>query len=105
MILTKKSMKNRIFNLYVNFICEECGIKRDELFSDTREIRISIPRYILYYVCAKRPIKIVLLRSLMKSNGFSVTRQNIDYGIDKINKSTDKDVWDLIENCIEEFKD
>jgi hypothetical protein len=98
-------MKNRIFNLYVNFICEECGITREELFSSTREIRLSIPRYILYYVCAKRPIKIVEIRSLMNSNGFSVTRQNIDYGIEKVNKSTDKDVWTLIETCIEKFND
>jgi hypothetical protein len=98
-------MKNRIFNLYANFVCEECGITREELFSNTREIRFSIPRYILYYICTKRPMKIVDIRNLVKSNGFDVTRQNIDYGIDKINKSTDKDVWDLIENCIEKFND
>lgn len=98
-------MKNRIFNLYANFICEECGITRDELFSDTREIRISIPRYILYYVCAKRPITTTEIKNLMNSNGFSVTRQNINYGIEKINKSTDKDVWTLIETCIDKFND
>jgi len=50
-------------------------------------------------------MKIVDIRNLMKSNGFDVTRQNIDYGIEKINKSTDKDVWDLIEKCIEKFND
>jgi len=40
----------------------------------------------------------------MSDNGFSVTRQNIDYGLSKIKKDEDKDLWRLINSCIITFK-
>ncbi len=97
-------MKNKIFNLYVNYICEYCGITREQLFSKTNRRIYSIPRFILYYVCSKRPMGSTEIASLAELNGLIVHRQNIDYGINRIEKNKDKEVWEIINSCIITFK-
>ena len=47
-------MKNRIFNLYVNFICDECGITRKQFFTKSGKTMYSTPRFMLYYICNER---------------------------------------------------
>jgi chromosomal replication initiation ATPase DnaA len=90
--------------MYVDFICDECGISRDEFFSNSRKNRKAIARYMFYYVCKQRPMTMLNIVDYMSDNGFSVTRQNIEYGLSKINEDKDKDLWRLINSCIITFK-
>jgi|TARA_R110000796_G_scaffold136186_2_gene252230 hypothetical protein len=93
-------MKNRIFNLYVNFICDECGITRKQFFTKSGKTMYSTPRFMLYYICNERPIRMTEIKRLMESYKFKVERANIEYGINKISKSKDKDVWRIINSCL-----
>jgi len=97
-------MKNKIFNFYVDFICKKCNITRQQLFLKTKQRQYSLPRFMLYYICSKRPIGSTEISNLMKQNGLDVPRQNIDCGIDKIKNIKDKDIWEIINSCIITFK-
>jgi|11_taG_2_1085331.scaffolds.fasta_scaffold116458_2 chromosomal replication initiation ATPase DnaA len=90
--------------MYVDFICDECSISREDFFSNSRKKRYSIARFVFYYVCKQRPMSMLNIVDYMSDNGFSVTRQNIEYGLSKIDKDKDKDLWRLINSCIITFK-
>ena len=90
--------------MYVDFIADECRISRDLFFSNSRKKRYSTTRYIFYYICTQRPMSVLNIIDYMADNGFKVTRQNIEYGISKIEKDKDKDLWRLINSCIITFK-
>ena len=77
--------------MYVDYICDECSISRDKFFSNSRKKRYSIARYMFYYVCRQRPMTVLNIIDYMADNGFSVTRQNIEYGINKIEQDEDKE--------------
>ena len=93
-------MKNRIFNLYVNFICNECNISREQFFTKSGKTIYSTPRFMLYYICKERPIRMTEIKKRIESCNFNVERANIEYGINKISKSKDKDVWGIINLCL-----
>jgi hypothetical protein len=90
--------------MYVDYICDECSISRDKFFSNSRKKRYSIARYMFYYVCRQRPMTVLNIIDYMADNGFSVTRQNIEYGVNKIEQYEDKDLWRLVNSCIATFK-
>jgi len=90
--------------MYVDFICNEVGISRELFFSKSRKTRYSLPRYMFYYICIQRPMTINHILDFMVSCNFKVTRQNIENGIKKIEENEDKDLWILINACLEEFE-
>ena len=94
-------MKRGIFNKYVNYVCSELGISKKELFSRSRAEKLSRARFLLYSVCYQRPMSIIQIVDLMSENGYSITRQNVEYGISKINESEDIDVLNFIDSALD----
>jgi len=89
-------MKRGIFNQYVDFVCKECGITREELFTKSRKTKLAMSRYLLYSICYQRPMTIVQIVDLMHENNYEMSRTNVEYGISKIKEMNDGDVNDLI---------
>jgi hypothetical protein len=93
-------MKRGIFNRYVDYICSETGVSRDLLFKKDRSSKYSTARFLLYAVCYQRPMTIVQIVDLMSENGYSIARQGVEYGIQKIEDSNDYDVKSFIKDAI-----
>ncbi len=93
-------MKRGIFNRYVDYICSETGVSRDLLFKKDRSSKYSTARFLLYAVCYQRTMTIVQIVDLMSENGYSIARQGVEYGIQKIEDSNDYDVKSFIKDAI-----
>ena len=85
-------MKRGIFNRYVDYICEEMKVSREQLFSKNRTARVSTARFLLYSVCYQRPMTIVQIVDLMAENGYDIARSGVEYGIKKYQNTGDVDV-------------
>ncbi|MHA2388236.1 MAG: hypothetical protein ACXACW_05890 [Candidatus Hodarchaeales archaeon] len=46
-------------------------------------------------------MSIIQIVDLMSENGYNITRQNVEYGISKINESEDIDVLNFIESAVD----
>ena len=104
-------MKNRIFNLYADFVCEACGILKTDLFSKKKKkLRLySQARFMLFYICSVDNMKTIEIKNLCVLNGYTLLRQNIDYGIEKITNTIDKpenkEMRQVIQSCLRKYKD
>jgi hypothetical protein len=96
-------MKREIFNSYVGYICENTGVKRSLLFKKIKTERIVRARFLLYYMCSKRPMTITQIIELMAENDYDVDRSAIAYGINKIKNTEDLDMAKFVEDCAAKF--
>ena len=62
-------MKRGIFNRYVDYVCKEMNITREQLFAKNRSAKPSTARFLLYNICYQRPMTIVQIVDLMAENG------------------------------------
>lgn len=74
-------MKNDIFNQYVDRIVELFEISREELFSKSKRRDIVDARYLLYYLCHKRPMTLSYIQKFMKANGYEIQHSSVIHGI------------------------
>lgn len=74
-------MKNDIFNQYVDRILELFEISREELFSKSKRRDIVDARYLLYYLCHKRPMTLSYIQKFMKANGYEIQHSSVIHGI------------------------
>jgi chromosomal replication initiation ATPase DnaA len=74
-------MKNDIFNQYVERIIELFEITREELFSKTKKREAVDARYLLYYLCHKRPMTLSYIQRFMKANGYEIQHSSVIHGI------------------------
>ena len=95
-------MKRGIFNKYVDYVCQEMNITREQMFSKNRAAKISTARFLLYSICYQRPMTIVQIVDLMAENGYDIARTGVEYGIQKLENSGDVDVDYFIETAIKE---
>ena len=85
-------MKRGIFNRYVDYICQEMNVSREELFSKNRTSRVSTARFLLYSICYQRPMTIIQIVDLMGENGYEIARSAVEYGIKKYENTGDVDI-------------
>lgn len=95
-------MKRGIFNKYVDYVCQEMNITREQIFSKNRAAKISTARFLLYSICYQRPMTIVQIVDLMAENEYDIARTGVEYGIQKLENSGDVDVDYFIETAIRE---
>jgi len=95
-------MKRGIFNKYVDYVCQEMNITREQMFSKNRAAKISTARFLLYSICYQRPMTIVQIVDLMAENGYDIARTGVEYGIQKLENTGDVDVDYFIETAIRE---
>lgn len=74
-------MKVDIFNQYVERVTELFGIPKEKLFSKSKERELVDARYLLYYLCYKRPMNVSYIQRYMKESGYDIKHTTILYGI------------------------
>lgn len=84
-------MKREIFEAYVEAIVTRFKIKRKELFSKSSKRDLVEARYMLYYLCHKRPIRICNIEDYMGENHYMTRHSNIIAGIRSMEKKMEKD--------------
>ena len=79
-------MKVDIFNQYVERICDLFGIQRDEIFSKSKRRQLVDARYLLYYLCFKRPMTVSYIQKFVLDSGYITQHTTIIYGISTVEK-------------------
>ena len=95
-------MKRGIFNRYVDYVCKEMNITREQMFTKNRSTKFSTSRFLLYALCYERPMTIVQIVDLMAENGYDIARTGVEYGIQKLRETQDVDVDYFIDTAIRE---
>lgn len=96
-------MKHIVFDKYAEAIADKFRIQKSELFLKTKRREMVDARFLLFYLCFKRPMRISNIVSYAKEAGYDVNHSNIIYGISSIAKriKEDKD-YSKIVKAIEE---
>lgn len=84
-------MKVDIFNQYVERLTELFGITKENLFSKSKERELVDARYLLYYLCFKRPMNISYIQKYLLDNGYDIKHTTILYGIRIVEKRVKED--------------
>lgn len=79
-------MKRGIFNRYVDFVCREMNVTREQLFRKNRSAKFSTARFLLYALCYQRPMTVVQIVDLMAENGYEIARAGVNTGSRKFKK-------------------
>ena len=74
-------MKREIFEAYVDAICQRFKITRKEFFTKNKQRDLVEARYMLFYLCKKRPMRICNIEEYMGEHKYSITHPNIIRGI------------------------
>lgn len=99
-------MKSSLFNKYAELVSKQFDIYPTELLSKKNKSRKFVEaRYMLYYLCHKRNMKIVSIREYMANHDFEVGSSPMLYGIRQMQKKVDSDpdyksVIDSISNSV-----
>jgi chromosomal replication initiation ATPase DnaA len=84
-------MKQDVFNQYVDRIVDLFGITKEELFSKSKKREIVDARYLLYYLCFKRPMTIVYIQKYMKERGYDIQHSSVIHGINDVSDRVKED--------------
>lgn len=84
-------MKAEIFNTYATAIAEEFNITEEDLFTKSKRRQIVDARYLLYFACFNRPMRVVYIQEYMKERGYKVAHSNVLHGIGEIEKRLEYD--------------
>jgi len=74
-------MKADIFNEYADKVCEIFAIDRESLFTKSKRRDIVDARQMLYYLCYKRPMRLVYIQEYMAENGYPINHSSVLHGI------------------------
>ena len=84
-------MKAEIFNTYATAIAEEFNITEEDLFTKSKRRQIVDARYLLYFACFNRPMRVVYIQEYMRERGYKVAHSNVIHGIGEIEKRLEYD--------------
>ena len=96
-------MKQKIFNFYLTKILEAFSTTKEELFSNSRRSDLIDARHLLFYLCFNRPMRIIDINKILKSEGFDINHSVIIYGASagKEKARTNRDYKRLVLECEE----
>lgn len=91
-------MKQDIFNQYVEKVVDLFEIDRSLLFSKSKKRELVDARHMLYYLCAKRPMRVNYIQKYMAENGYEIQHSSVIHGITTTEKrlKEDKDYVNII---------
>lgn len=84
-------MKANIFNQYVEIVCELFNIDKESLFTKNKRRDIVDARHMLYYLCYKRPMRVVYIQEYMTDNGYPIAHSSIIHGINVVENRLSRD--------------
>lgn len=74
-------MKQDVFNQYVDKVVKLFKIEKALLFSKSKKRELVDARHLLYYLCAKRPMRINYIQKYMSENGYEIQHSSVIHGI------------------------
>jgi len=97
-------MKQDIFDKYAKAIAKKFDISLEDMFTKDNHPHVVDARYMLYYLCIERPIKISYIQKFLKNSGYTTYHSTIRYGYNKAKKiiESDSDYKQLINEVIKE---
>lgn len=84
-------MKSDVFNQYVERVTDLFHIDKADLFLKSKKREIVDARYLLYYLCANRPMKLIYIEKYMAENGYHIEHNTIIHGINSVEKKITED--------------
>jgi chromosomal replication initiation ATPase DnaA len=102
-----KQMKQQIFKQYALYVCKSLGVDVKSLFTKLKRRNLVDARYLLYYFCFNRPMRIRDIQEYMSDEGYFISHSAIIKGIAIINDriENDKDYSDLVKKINNEAKE
>lgn len=99
-------MKKQVFKSYADKISTLYDIRLESLFEKNKIRKIVDARYMLYYLCKERNMKIIQIKSFMQEQGYETAHTTIIYGIKVVeqNKKIDQDYEEFINNINNELQ-
>lgn len=84
-------MKKEIFKEYAERISSAFGIDKELLFTKTKKREVVDARFLLYYMCKERPMKLIYIQEYMCAMGYEITHSTIVYGVSQVVKKMNSD--------------
>ena len=84
-------MKKNIFEQYVKAIINLFSITEEELFTKSKRKDLTDARFLLYYLCYNRPMKIRYIQDYMAWKGYVIGHSSIIHGINEVKKNIELD--------------
>lgn len=84
-------MKQDVFNQYVDKVVNLFKIERNLLFSKSKKRELVDARHLLYYLCAKRPMRVNYIQKYMAENGYEIQHSSVIHGISTTEKRLKED--------------
>ena len=84
-------MKEELFNKYALEVCKVFDISEEDMFKKSKLSQFVDARYMLYYLCFARKIKMTYIQKYMKERGYDIPHSTIHYGKEKITEELSKD--------------
>lgn len=93
-------MKQDVFNQYVDRVTDLYQIKKFELFLKSKKRELVDARHLLYYLCSKRPMKLIYIQKYMSDNGYTIAHPSIIHGISAVENKLrdDSDLTTIIKD-------
>ena len=90
-------MKQKLFKEYSKHVCKIVNIESKTLFTKTKRRDVVDARFLLYYICFDRPMRIRDIQEYMKFEGYEINHSGIIKGISimKNKIATDQDYKDV----------
>ena len=97
-------MKTKIFNQYVDKVCYLFNKDKETLFTKTKRKDVVDARHLLYYLCSKRPMRLVYIQEYMADGGYDINHSSIHHGIAQVKTKleNDKDYIETINSVLNE---
>jgi chromosomal replication initiation ATPase DnaA len=84
-------MKEDIFNQYVERVTNLFGISKEDFFSKIKNRDFADARYLVYYLCLNRNIRVMTIKNFMQQNGCDINHQTISHGIKSVTQKIKED--------------
>jgi chromosomal replication initiation ATPase DnaA len=84
-------MKIELFNMYTTEVCKVFDVEENEIFVKSKEATFVDARYLLYYLCSARKIKITYIQKYMRERGYDIPHSTIHYGINQVKEKVHED--------------
>lgn len=96
--LVRPPVKKPTFLMLLDAVCEEAGVTEEEIFSDTRAVRVFSSRHILFYLCRR------LLETSYPAIGHRLNRDHttVLYGVRRVTRLIETDPFfaQLVNRCL-----
>tara|TARA_R110000803_G_C11981421_1_gene320810 strand:+ start:327 stop:632 length:306 start_codon:yes stop_codon:yes gene_type:complete len=84
-------MKYELFSKYATEVCKVFGVEEDQIFQKNKEAEIVDARYLLYYLCNTKKMRLKYIQKYMNDRGYDIPHSTIHYGIKQVTKKVTED--------------